>query len=108
MGSNISASCCINSINFFKAQSSCSHGDFRLSDTKKSSENEGNVEICWNCEWLPVHYSSLISSSRVPGLICQQLGFSAKGILYLSVLKLHDFINRLLVTLVGFICHYML
>ena len=62
------------------------------------------MEICWNCEWLPVRYSSSISSSRVPGLICQQLGFSAKGI-NLSVLKLHDFTSRLLVKLVGY---YML
>lgn len=52
----------------------CSCGDLRL--TNYTSENEGNVEVCWNGEWLAVRYSS----SVVPSLICQQLGFSAEGI----------------------------
>ena len=80
-GFNVNTGCYISSVHTVTAQCSCSCGDLRLTNMR-SSESEGNVEFCWNGEWLAVRYSTSSSSSIVPSLICQQLGYSAKGNLY--------------------------
>lgn len=53
--------------------------------TDKSSNNEGEVQICRNGLWSPIYDTSPVRLQNVvPRLICQQLGFSPDGITLVS------------------------